>query len=154
MISKEDLAEMEATSASRPLSVVMATVREPSEVSTEIANGDTHYVCLHDGCKRDAWPDEASMRRAHPTDSEMRQKQQCHVYVLRCDAPLDPLDPDGERIGYVAPVGSDGTTVARAVAVAEEAEQSVSAEEVRDLKAELVEMRAELAEMRKAKAGK
>lgn len=146
------LAELEASSASRPLQVTLATVREPGEVADEIANGETHYVCLHDGCRRDSWPDEASMRRAHPTDAEMRQKQQCHVFVLRCDAPLDPLDPEGERIGYVAPVGSDGTTVARAVAAAEEAEQGASADEVADLRGRLADMEAKFAEMTKGRS--
>ncbi len=146
------LAEMESSSVSRPIAVVLAPVREPAEVADEIANSETRYVCLHDGCRSsrpDGWVDEGSMRRDHPSDAEMRQRQQCHVYVLRCDAPLDPLDPEGERIGYVAAVGSDGTTVARAVAAAEDGDERD--EKIAAMETMLVEMRAEMAEMRKSK---
>jgi hypothetical protein len=134
------LAEMEAASASRPIRVTLATVREPGEMVDEIANGETAFVCLHDGCKGDRWADEAAMRRAHPTDQEMRQRQQTHVYALLCEAPIDPLDPEGEKIGYVAPVGSDGTTIRAAAAKVED--EARTSEEVADLRAEIAELRA------------
>jgi hypothetical protein len=143
------LGELDASSAARPLSVVTAIVREPAEVADEIAHSETRYKCLHDGCKSESWADEAAMRRAHPTDAEMKRAQQCHVFVLMCEAPLDPLDPDGEIIGYVAPVGSDGTTVKTAVAQVEEDAGFAASEDVDALKRELAEMRAEMAEMRK-----
>ncbi len=143
------LAEMEAASVSRPLRIVLATVREPAEVAAELASHETAYVCLHDGCRGDRWADEAAMRRAHPTDAEMKQRQQCHVFALLCDAPLDPLDPEGERIGYVAPVGSDGTTVRAAVAQAEDGDERD--EKIAALETALAEVRGLLDGLTKGK---
>jgi hypothetical protein len=48
-------------------------------------------------------------------------------------------------VGYVAPVGRDGTTIARAMAQAEEP-LTATAEEVSTLRAELAELKALLAE--------
>lgn len=143
------LVSLEASSASRPIKVTLATVREPSEVADEIAKHPVRYVCLHDGCKGGpGWEDEGSMRRAHPTDTEMKRAQQCHVFALMVDAPLDPLDPDnGEIVGYVGPRGSDGTTVARAVAQSEEASTYADADEVESLKATVADLKAAMAEM-------
>lgn len=143
---KRTLAEMEAAATNRPLKVTLATVREPAEVAGELATGETRYVCLHDGCKGKAWPDEGTLRQAHPTHNEMVRAQQCHVFAILCDAPLDPLDPEGERVGYVAPIGKDGTTVQQRIAEQDE-EPSVSAEEVSTLRAELAEMKAIVAEL-------
>ncbi len=141
------LGELDASSAARPLSVVTAIVREPAEVADEIAHSETRYKCLHDGCKSESWADEAAMRRAHPTDAEMKRAQQCHVFVLMCEAPLDPLDPDGEIIGYVAPVGSDGTTIKERVAQADAAAGFADADEVADLRAKVEVLMAQIAEM-------
>lgn len=138
------LGELEASAVQRPDRVALVRAREPHEVSDEIANGDAVYVCMHEDCRREGheWPDEASMRRAreHAPD-KMTRKQECHVFALRCDAPLDPLDPDGERVGYVAPVGSDGTTVERAGVAPEDA---ASAEEVSELRATVKRLEAML----------
>jgi hypothetical protein len=143
---KRTLAEMEAAASNRPIAVTLATVREPAEVADELAQGEAKYVCLHDGCRGREWASEGDLRAAHPTHAEMMRAQQCHVFAILCDAPLDPLDPDGEKIGYVAPVGRDGTTVARAVEQATE-EPSVSAERVADLEAMVAALQAQLAEL-------
>lgn len=118
------LGEYEALSASRPTRVTLARVREPSEVA-DVIGTDGVYVCLHDGCKGHRWPDEAAMRRAHPSDADMARVQACHPFAILCDAPLDPLDPEGEIVGLVAPVGRDGTTIARAVAESEKADDDI-----------------------------
>lgn len=144
---KRALAEMEAAASNRPVAVTLATVREPSEVADELARGEAKYVCLHDGCRGREWVSEGDLRAAHPTHAEMMRAQQCHVFAILCDAPLDPLDPDGEKIGYVAPVGRDGTTVARAVEQATE-EPAASAEEVQELRAENATLRSEVAEIK------
>jgi hypothetical protein len=144
-VLRRALVELEAAATSRPIAVVLATVREPSEVAEEIGKGSTSYVCLHDGCKGHRWEDESALRRAHPTHAEMTRAQQCHVFAILCDAPLDPLDPDGEQVGYVAPVGRDGTTIARAAEMVDEA-TVMTAEEGNVLRAELAELRAMLAE--------
>lgn len=149
---KRTLAEMEAAASSRPLRVSLAVVREPSEVADEIAKGETSYVCLHDGCKGQKWTDEASLRRAHPTHQEMQRSQQCHVFALLCEGPIDPLDPDGEQIGYVAPVGRDGTTVARAVE--QHDAHASTADEMVALRAELAEMKALVADLAAKKRDK
>ncbi len=36
--------------------------------------------------------------------------------AILCEAPIDPLDPEGEIVGLVATVGRDGTTIDRALA--------------------------------------
>jgi hypothetical protein len=131
-VLRRALVELEAAATSRPIAVVLATVREPSEVAEE-------------GCKGHRWEDESALRRAHPTHAEMTRAQQCHVFAILCDAPLDPLDPDGEQVGYVAPVGRDGTTIARAAEMVDEA-TVMTAEEGNVLRAELAELRAMLAE--------
>lgn len=140
------LAEIEAALAKRPVRVAQQIVHEPAEVADAIASHPSAYVCLHEGCRGRSWEDEASMRRDHPTDAEMRRREAAHVFVVLCDAPLDPSDPEGERVGYVAPVGRDGTTIARAVATAE-ADQPVSADEVKELRGKLAAMEAMVSEM-------
>jgi hypothetical protein len=150
---RRTLAEMEAAASSRPIAVTLATVREPSEVAEEIAKGETSYVCLHDGCKGQRWADESALRRAHPTHADMQRAQQCHVFAILCEAPLDPLDPDGEKVGYVAPVGRDGTTIAARAAEAVDDKAGLE-EEVSTLRTELAEMRAMLAEALTAKKPK
>ncbi len=113
------LAEMEAASTSRPIRVHTAKVREPAEVA-DVIGSDGVYVCLHDACRGQRWGDEASMRRGHPTDAELLRLQQCHAFAILCEAPLDPLDPEGEIVGLVAIVGRDGTTIAQVRGAAEE----------------------------------
>jgi len=141
------LVELEASAASRPIRVQQVTVREPSEVPDALASGETAYVCLHDGCKHERWASEADMRRAHPSAGEMARLQQTHVYVLLSEAPLDPLDPDGEKVGYIACIGRDGTTVQQAIQRAEEGE-GASAEDVEAIRDENAAMRVEVAELR------
>ncbi len=92
------------------------------------------------------------LRWAHPTNAEMVRAQQCHVFALLCEAPIDPLDPEGERVGYVAPVGKDGTTVALAVAAATDDDERD--EKIAGLEAMVTEMRAALDALTKGKAGK
>lgn len=92
------------------------------------------------------------MRRAHPTAAEMERKQACHVFVLKCDAPLDPLDPDGPKVGFVAPIGRDGSTVKGVVAEAEAAdERDVEIATLRDELAALKALVATLAAPDKVK---
>ncbi len=137
---KRTLAEMEALGAGRPIRVEMATVREPAEVADRLADAPPSFVCMHDGCKGRTWESEQALRAAHPTHNEMQRAQQCHVYAILCDAPLDAADPHGERVGYVAPKGTDGTTVASAIAQA--ADEDRTDARVADLEAALAEMRA------------
>jgi hypothetical protein len=144
------LSEMTLMSTSRPISVTLAPVREPAEVQDAIRDVETRVVCMHDGCKAERWPDEASMRRAHPTDNEMKRAQQCHVFAVLCDSPLDPLDPDGERIGYVAPRGSDGTTIQTVI----EAAPVASADRVAELEETVRALMAQMAEMARGLAAK
>lgn len=140
------LAEMESTAASRPIRVSTVTVREPGEVPEALSSGETFVVCLHDGCKSHRWASEDEMRRAHPTHTDMVRAQQTHVWAFLSEAALDPLDPDGEKVGYIAPVGRDGTTIARAVADAQD-EPGASAEEVSALRAENATLAERLAKL-------
>ncbi len=133
------LAEMEAASAARPIRVHTAMVREPAEVA-DVIGGDGVYVCLHDSCRGQRWEDEPSMRRSHPTDPELTRLQQCHAFAILCEAPLDPLDPEGEIVGLVAVVGRDGTTIAQVRGASEE--QAERGEDVEDLRAQIADLRA------------
>lgn len=134
------LADMEANNAARPIRVSLCGVREPSEVADALSSGETAYVCMHEGCRGQAWPDESALRRAHPTHTDMARAMQTHVYALVSEAPIDPLDPEGERIGYIAPVGRDGTKVERLAAAAVEADEIETARD-----AEVASLRAQLA---------
>ncbi len=140
------LADLEASSVSRPIRVTLARVREPAEVA-DVIGGDGVYVCMHDGCKTQRWNDEASMRRAHPSDAEMSRTQTCHPFAVLCESPLDPLDPEGEIVGLVATVGRDGTTIAHVRAVGEE--QAERADDVEDLRAQNAEQGERLARLEK-----
>lgn len=150
-MAKRTLAEMEALGAGRPIRVEMATVREPAEVADRLADAPPAYVCMHDGCRGKRWESEDALRRAHPTHQDMMRAQQAHVFAVLCDAPLDPLDADGERVGYVAPKGSDGTTLARAVEDAAEDDRAEA--KIASLEAQLAEMRAMIEALTK-KGGK
>lgn len=121
-ILQRRLLEIETAPTGRPIQVVMARVHEPVEVGDALADTESPpvYVCLHDGCRGRQWADESSLRAAHPTHMEMQRSQQCHVFALLSEAPADRLDPDGEKIGYIAPVGRDGTTIQHAKAHASE----------------------------------
>lgn len=133
--------EIEAALAKRPVRVRVATVHEPAEVAAEIGNHPSYYVCLHDACRARRWDDEQSLRMDHPSHGEMVRTQTTHVFVVMCEAPLDPLDPDGEIVGFVAPVGRDGTSVARA-----ESPRVSADEELAELRAQVAELRALLLE--------
>jgi hypothetical protein len=109
------LAEIEAHASHRAIKTVIVPTREPSEVPHVLASGETHYVCLHEKCRTKRFAHEGELR----TDDEhnlrkMVNAQETHVFALYSEEPFDPLDAEGERCGYIAPVGSDGTKVARA----------------------------------------
>lgn len=145
--AQKELAEAESLAKGRPTQVRMREVREPS---THAHAFDASYpaprlVCLHDRCAGDEWENEGEMRRAHPTNAEMAAQQQAHVFAYYSEAPLDPADPEGERVGLVAPIGSDGSTVA---SVTEQAATNFAdADEVAALRDEIASLRAAMAEM-------
>ena len=143
---KRKLAELETAAMHKATQVRLSRVVDPSEVPDALANPDaaTYYVCMHDGCRNERWASEAEMRRAHPTLTEMQRAQQAHVYALLSDAPMDPLDPEGPTVGYVAPIGRDGSTVERAIQNAD----AVSHADERDERIAMLEAKlAELSEM-------
>lgn len=123
---RRQIVEAEASSVGRPTAVHTAVVREPAEFPEALSDTESPpvVVCLHDGCKGQRWDTEADMRRAHPTNAEMQRQQQAHVWVYLSNAPVMIDDADGEKIGYIAPIGRDGTTVAQTVGAAEEADES------------------------------
>jgi hypothetical protein len=142
------LAELESSASSRPIRVQTVTVREPSEVPDALASGESAYVCMHDGCRHERYESEEALRRHHPSATEMARLQQTHVYALLSEAPLDPLDPDGEKVGYIACIGRDGTTVQKAIADAKEGDGF--AEDVDALRAENVSLTDRLAKLEAA----
>jgi hypothetical protein len=75
---------------------------------------------MHDGCRGREWATEGEMRSAHPTHAEMQRTMQAHVFCLLSHAPADPIDPEGPILGYIAPIGRDGTTVRETLASVED----------------------------------
>lgn len=150
-MAKRTLAEMEALSTGRPIRVEKAIVREPAEVADRLADAAPAYVCMHDGCRGKVWDSEGALRMGHPTHNDMVRAQACHVFAVLCDAPLDPEDPHGERVGYVAPKGRDGTTIAAAVETMREDDRVD--ERVKSLETQLAEMRAMVESLTKKSGG-
>jgi hypothetical protein len=114
--------------AGKPISVHTSAAHDPSEVPDALGNEEypPSYVCTHEGCNGRSWDTEANMRADHPSDAEMTRRQTTHVWGLRSDAPVDPLDPDGEIVGYIAPIAKNGT---RIETVAQEMHDESSANE-------------------------
>jgi len=135
-IFRRRVADAEQGQNGRPKSVVQATVHEPQTVQDAVANADfpPRLICFHEDCKGREWGTESAMRMAHRPHAEMVQKREAHVYVYLSDAPADPADPEGPRIGYIAPIGRDGTTVQTTAAPAEEysgVEERMAAQDAR-----------------------
>ena len=104
--ARKDLTEAEESAKGRPRRVELVEVREPSAVAHAFdpSYPAPRFRCLHDRCQGDEWEDEGAMRRAHPSNNDMAQSGQCHVFALYSDAPIDPADPEGETVGLVAPI--------------------------------------------------
>lgn len=150
------LGELESAATHKATQVRMARVVDPSEVPDALANPDNppRYVCMHDGCRHERYDSEQELRRAHPSHSEMQRAQQSHVFALYSDAPLDPLDPDGPTVGYIAPIGRDGSTIERAVMSADaNAHDDDRDARIAELEAKLADMHAMIEGLSKKKRG-
>jgi len=73
------------------------------------------------------------------------------VFALYSDAPMDPADPEGEKVGLIAAIGTDGATVGTVSAQAS-AEPIATAAEVDELRAQIAALRAQLGNGKGGKA--
>ncbi len=152
-VMRRKLADAETGMQGRPEAVHLATVREPHEVADALANTEQppFLVCMHEGerCKGKRWTTEVDMRRDHGPPAELVRRGECHVYAYVSETPLDVLDPDGPKVGYIAPVGTDGTVVRQLAAEPDAVDMS---DDVDELRARLDALTAELAAFKSAAA--
>ena len=150
--ARRELSAAEESARGKPTQVRLTEAREPSAVAHAFDGYDApRYRCLHDRCQGDEWASEGDMRRAHPSASEMDRDGQAHVFALYSDAPMDPADPEGERVGLIAAIGTDGATVGTVSAQAS-AEPIATAAEVDELRAQIAALRAQLGNGKGGKA--
>jgi len=151
--ARRELSAAEESARGKPTQVRLTEAREPSAVAHAFDPGydAPRFRCLHDRCQGDEWASEGDMRRAHPSASEMDRDGQAHVFALYSDAPMDPADPEGEKVGLIAAIGTDGATVGTVSAQAS-AEPTATAADVDELRAELKALRAQLGNGKGGKA--